>query len=264
MPLRLGRHRLVPCRLPEGLRDRRVRYELKARVVPASPVYDDQVPPPPPEYDGPQPFTDGPRRERLKAEYDRLNGRPALLSAATLQTMEFPPAKAYIDGLVLEGLTVLGGKPKLGKSWWALRAAIAISTGGVAFGNPARSVTGARVLYLALEDGNARLQDRLGALSVTAERWPADLTTTTAWPRFDASGLDLWAETDRPGSLRGGHHRHNRRVRKPRHGKGDAYQEDTDALAMVHDLTRERPGLAVVLPSTTTGRTTTRPTTSTP
>jgi hypothetical protein len=114
--------------------------------------------------------------------------REHMVTAADLQTMTFPPPEAYIDGLVLEGLGILGGKPKLGKSFWGFRAGLAIATGGVAFSNTARQVSQAPVLYLALEDGRARLQDRIDKLLAPGETWPASMTLTTVWPRFDQDG----------------------------------------------------------------------------
>ena len=172
--------------------------------------------------------------------------RPRMFTAAELQTKTFAPRVAYIDGLILEGLTIFGGKPKLGKSWWALRAALTIATGGVAFGSQGRDVRPAKVLYLALEDGEARLQDRMTQLCGPGEAWPNEMTVITVWPRFDAGGIDLLAElVDADGyevviiDTLG-------RVRTPRKGR-DTYQEDTDALSAIHDMVRERPGLAVVL-----------------
>ena len=66
--------------------------------------------------------------------------RKRLITGAQLQTKTFPPTVKYIDGFILEGLGILGGKPKLGKSWWALSAAVTIAAGGVAFGDPNREV----------------------------------------------------------------------------------------------------------------------------
>jgi RecA-family ATPase len=161
--------------------------------------------------------------------------------------MTFPPQVAYIDGLILEGLSVLGGKPKLGKSWFGLRGAVTIATGGIAFGNPGRAVTAAPVLYLALEDGPARIQDRLAHLLAPDEPWPNDLTVADRWPRFDAGGRDMLAEAVDQDGYRVVFVDTLGRVRSPRAGRGDAYLEDTEAIAAVHDLARERPGLAVVL-----------------
>lgn len=167
-----------------------------------------------------------------------------MLTAAELQTMTFPARQSYIDGIVLEGVTVIGGKPKLGKSWFVLRAGITIASGGVAFGNPLRGVTAAPVLYLGLEDGPKRLQDRLAALE--PGQWPDSLTVVDTWPRFDAGGIDLLAEVVDSDGFRVVVIDTLARVRTPRKGK-DSYQEDSDAIGQIHDLTRERPGLAVVL-----------------
>jgi hypothetical protein len=54
--------------------------------------------------------------------------------------MDFAPLEYVIPGYV-EGLTVLGGKPKLGKSWWAYDASIAVATGGKAMGAVATRAT---------------------------------------------------------------------------------------------------------------------------
>ena len=66
--------------------------------------------------------------------------RKHMFTAAELQEMTFAEPKSYIEGLIHEGFGIFGGKPKLGKSWWAMRASITIATGGVAFGNPDRDV----------------------------------------------------------------------------------------------------------------------------
>jgi hypothetical protein len=46
-------------------------------------------------------------------------------TAADLQRMDFPPINYIIPGYVVEGLTLLASKPKLGKSWLALDWALA-------------------------------------------------------------------------------------------------------------------------------------------
>ena len=172
--------------------------------------------------------------------------RPHMIRASELQNMEFPPPIAYVDGLVLEGLGILGGKPKLGKSFWAFRAGLAIASGGIAFSNPIRAVQQAPVLYLALEDGRARLQDRIDKLFAPGEVWPDALTLTTVWPRFDEDGLDLLADAIDTDGYRVVFIDTLARVRTARKGK-DSYQEDSDAMTLIHDLVRERPGLAVVV-----------------
>ncbi len=56
------------------------------------------------------------------------------ISAIELQTKEFPPIKWVVPGILPEGLTLLCGKPKLGKSWLALDISQAVTQGGIVLG----------------------------------------------------------------------------------------------------------------------------------
>jgi hypothetical protein len=51
-------------------------------------------------------------------------------TAGDLQWMEFPPLRFIVPGYLVEGLTILVGKPKRGKSWMALDWVLAIAHGG--------------------------------------------------------------------------------------------------------------------------------------
>lgn len=167
------------------------------------------------------------------------------VSAADLQRMTFEPPRAYVDGLLLEGLTIIGGKPKLGKSWLALGLAVAVASGGVALDNRDRQVESGRVLYLALEDGRQRLQRRLKGI-LGDEPWPHGLQLATAWPRFAVGGLDRLADQVRVGGFDVVVIDTLAKVRSVKSGR-DSYQEDSDALGQVHDIARDRPGLAIVV-----------------
>lgn len=70
-----------------------------------------------------------------------------------------------IDGLLpRDALCVLGAEPKVGKTWFWLEAALAVASGGRAFGDfIARPRTG-RVLAFALEDGGPSIGARIKAL----------------------------------------------------------------------------------------------------
>lgn len=83
----------------------------------------------------------------------------ALRDGAWLDGQDFPPLAYAIDGLLPEGFSLLIGPPKAGKSWLALDMLLAVSGGGYAVGKIAMGVK-RRVLYLALEDGHRRMQDR--------------------------------------------------------------------------------------------------------
>jgi AAA domain len=114
------------------------------------------------------------------------NGWPKTLTAVELLGLELSPIRWSVPGMVPEGVTLLAGKPKLGKSWMALGFAIAISTGGVALGT--RPVEEGDVLYIALEDNHRRLKKRLKKL-LTGEA-PERLQIVTEWPRMDEGGAE--------------------------------------------------------------------------
>lgn len=82
---------------------------------------------------------------------------------AWLQAQTFPPMKWVVPDLVPEGMTILAGSPKVGKSWLVLSLALGISAGGKAFGSIDLGAP-RPTLYLALEDGDRRLQKRSFAL----------------------------------------------------------------------------------------------------
>jgi AAA domain len=88
-----------------------------------------------------------------------------------LTGQEFPPLRYAVPGLLPEGLSVLAGAPKVGKSWLVLDWLLAIAAGGDALG---RLPVGRRrhVLYLALEDGDRRMQARCHTL--LANEWRPD------------------------------------------------------------------------------------------
>ena len=55
-------------------------------------------------------------------------------NAAELVQMEIPEPKWAVSEIIPEGLTILAGKPKRGKSMMALNLAISITNGGLALG----------------------------------------------------------------------------------------------------------------------------------
>jgi RecA-family ATPase len=80
-----------------------------------------------------------------------------LRDGAWLDAQVFPPLAYAVPGLIPEGSVLLVGAPKIGKSWLVLAVGLAAASGGKALG---LDVPKRPVLYLALEDGDRRLQDR--------------------------------------------------------------------------------------------------------
>lgn len=104
---------------------------------------------------------------------------PKVWTAKELSQQVLPAPKWAVPDLIPEGLMVLAGKPKVGKSWFALCIGLSIAHGSKALGSI--SLNGpAGVLYLALEDNQRRLQDRLKTITDCA---PDNLYLSTEWDR---------------------------------------------------------------------------------
>jgi RecA-family ATPase len=118
--------------------------------------------------------------------------RGGLITAAELQGKIFPPVRWVVPDLIPDGLAILAGAPKLGKSWLVLDVALAVTRGGFTLGDR-HCQTGA-VLYAALEDGERRLQDRMGKRCGPHD-WPPNLTFTVEMPNLAEGGVEflrLW------------------------------------------------------------------------
>lgn len=118
--------------------------------------------------------------------YDRDRGEPdyaaadiakffddRAVTAAWLDSQQFPPLEWAVKDILPEGLGLLAAPPKAGKSWMVADFALACASGGSALG--AISVKQRPVLYLALEDGHRRLQVRFRAIMAN-QPLPAALT----------------------------------------------------------------------------------------
>jgi AAA domain len=112
---------------------------------------------------------------------------PSPFTLQELLARELPPVRWAIPDILPEGLTLLAGKPKLGKSWLALSVALAVAAGGVALGK--QPVTQGEVLYLALEDNERRLQSRAKQLLASMTSVPNEIAFELHWPRLDQGGL---------------------------------------------------------------------------
>ena len=80
------------------------------------------------------------------------------INAEDLQNRTYEPTPFLVDELIPEGLHILAGAPKIGKSWLALWLCLCVSQG-----QPLGyfATTQGEVLYLSLEDSFQRIQTRL-------------------------------------------------------------------------------------------------------
>lgn len=109
-----------------------------------------------------------------------------------LMKMDFPEPTWIIPSLIPEGLTLVSGRPKIGKSIFCVNLSVAIATGGKALGKIDVEKTG--VLYVALEDTLKRLQNRFKAV-LKDENPPDNLHLKTNFKAIRDGGLnelDTW------------------------------------------------------------------------
>ena len=109
-----------------------------------------------------------------------------------IMEMKHAPLKWIVEGLLPEGLSLLGGRPKIGKSWISLQIAIAIEAALPLFAdNEGYTCRQGDVLYLALEDGLRRMNRRLEKLKA---KHPDRLTFAFDWPSCDDGGIEALRE----------------------------------------------------------------------
>jgi hypothetical protein len=176
------------------------------------------------------------------------NDNQPWLTASALLDMHFEPVNYVVPGFIAEGLTILGGRPKLGKSWLALDFGVAVASGGMSLG--ARCAKGS-ALYLALEDNDRRLQDRLRTvLPKMRSAWPdlSNLALVTTAPKVGAGlvqALDTWRTSvldprliiiDTLAM-----------VRPPKKGNQDSYSADYEVLSPLQRYASEHRIAVVVV-----------------
>jgi len=167
---------------------------------------------------------------------------PVIWSAAELLALELPEPRWAVPGLVPEGVTILAGRPKLGKSWLGLGLAIAVASGGRALGSI--ELDAGDALYLGLEDSAKRLQQRLVTM-LDGRKAPARLSVTRDWPKGGHEQLGEWLEA----------HPHARlvvldtlaRFRAPARGRDRGYSDDYADLEPLQQLASQRQVAIIVV-----------------
>lgn len=117
-------------------------------------------------------------------------GYGAFFTADELLDTDVPEPRWAVHGLIPEGLSLLAGAPKLGKSWLALGLGIAVASGAQALGQI--DTTAGDVLYAALEDTPRRLKRRLNMMLGQGGA-PSKLTLVTMLPEMPRA-IELIAE----------------------------------------------------------------------
>lgn len=209
--------------------------------------------------------------EQQETPQDEMpTGRKAIISARDLRRKEIKAREHVIPGILPVGASILAAKSGMGKTWLALDFALAVATGGTALGKDVivQNATGysgfvaspvevgvnrqGRVLYIACDESEANVQDRLGILLGEEEEWPDLLDIVTEWPRLHEGGAE-----ELNGYLR--EHPDTRLVivdtfapiRQPARGNASLYDEDVKAVRPLKALADRHSIALLVLHHTT-------------
>ncbi|MFI6331902.1 AAA family ATPase [Micromonospora chersina] len=180
--------------------------------------------------------------EREEAIAQLLAG---IRDGAWLDAQEFPPVQWAVPGLIPEGFTILIGPPKAGKSWLVLSILLAMSSGGRALGKLPLT-TKQRVLYLALEDGDRRMQDRCRQLLGGQDNIPALFTYVTKVQPGKA-GVTIRAYLERYPDTALVVIDTLGKVMPPAAPGESSYQRDYRIGGGIKDIADRHPGLAIVV-----------------
>lgn len=104
------------------------------------------------------------------------------ISFSDLLETDIPPIKYIVPGLLPQGVILVSGDPKVGKSWMAMQISLGVATGGQVLGSFEVTDTAA-VLHLGLEDSDPLFKERLGKL-VCDISCPQNAFFTNRWLRF--------------------------------------------------------------------------------
>lgn len=105
---------------------------------------------------------------------------PTVKTAAEIWETDYPDPSWLVEGVLTEGLTILGGRSKIGKSWLVLDLAVSVALGRPVWGGVPTGQ--ADVLYLSLEDTERRIKSRMASV-LKGDPPPDNLYIATTWPR---------------------------------------------------------------------------------
>ena len=105
------------------------------------------------------------RPERVKNRREmKMSTKLNTITGEALMNMDLPPKRMIVERFLPQGLHLLAGAPKTGKSWLTMLLCLKVSNGEPFWNMPTQKGT---VLYLCLEDSLNRIQERMADLTDT-------------------------------------------------------------------------------------------------
>ena len=188
-----------------------------------------------------------PKPERKKLEIETI-------TAYELANMDIPDVKWFVPDLIPEGLTLLAGAPKIGKSFFAWNIALAVAEGGIALSEKPIE-TPRNVTYMAMEDPLPLLAERLHLMCPEGVPNNVHIANDFFGLKFDDNGLELIPDLlDKTESEMlivdtWGHVKPN-----PQNKGGTSYDNDYAALIPVQRFAHEKNIAIILVTHTTKGK----------
>ena len=166
-------------------------------------------------------------------------------SAAELPSMESPPIDFLVQGLVPEGLSIIGGAAKTGKTYLLLQLAVSLAS-GTPFLN--REVPKKRrVLYYYLERGRMKVKTRFEEIYGSDFSPPADLIFVHKLPRLSLGGLAILEQHIERYSPEVVIFDTWQNIRAETKGRQNAYEKEYAELAFIKGQIMAKFGVSVFL-----------------
>jgi hypothetical protein len=188
-----------------------------------------EIPPPMVRKNGPRP------------DPDDLEPPPTGETMLDLVEREMIPITYLCEPWAPEGLNLIAGRPKLGKTTLMRQKQAAIAAGVPFWNSPC---TQAKCVYLSLEEGD-RLTRAKAEMAAFPREALANIEVFFRWPRGADGILQLQRLLDgRPDICHVGIDSLTK-IRAPHDARTPAFQADYDAVNGLHEVAKARPGVAI-------------------
>ena len=128
---------------------------------------------------------------KIASDFESMDTRENIIESITAQelsSLDIGGCEWFVDNMIPDGLTVLAGPAKIGKSFFAWNIALAVSQGGMALSSIPIE-TPRNVTYLALEDPLPLLRDRLSMIA--PDGMPSNLHIVSDFQNFKLDSVGL-------------------------------------------------------------------------
>ncbi len=162
------------------------------------------------------------------------------ISAEEFSKIQYPPIKFLVQDILPEGLSILGGSPKIGKTFFALNMALSIAQGDITLGSLQTEKTG--VAYFAVDEKDQYVQEKFNNIREFQRKHniPENMEFGFKMNRLSEGGYEQIIDyIDRKPQIKFIVIDTLGRVRK-RSGMGNAYEVDVEAIGQLQDICKEK------------------------